>query len=453
MIPRIVLAAFFGATSVLAIKCSLENKCPESAPCCGQFGDCGVGAFCLGGCDPRMSFELESCVPSPTCKDKSLKMNTQDNELHISEYLGDSSKADWVVSGETALDSGNILLTMAKDTPGTVLSSTTYMWYGDVKARMKTSRGRGVVTAFILFSDVKDEIDYEWVGVDLETAQTNFYYQGIPNYENSENVTDLSDTFNNFHDYEIKWTPDTIEFIVDGQTQRSIKKEATWNETANQYDFPQTPARVQLSIWPGGALTNAKGTIDWAGGEIDWNHEDIQDPGFFYATVESVEMKCWDATGRLGSSDGVSYSYDNLRGTNDTVVVSDRNTTIASLQATGSDPNKGAPKPSDDDDNDDDDEDEDDDGPATVPGGIIVQPPREPEDDDSGSGSSSGSSENPSSGPSPGGQPGSNCDTSSFHSDCGEGDEVTTGSGDSSSSKASASALAIIIAGCALYWL
>ena len=73
----------------------------------------------------------------------------------------------------------SLLLTMAPGTVGTVLATSTYMWYGNVKARLKTSRGRGVVTAFILLSDVKDEIDYEYVGVDLETAQTNYYFQGV----------------------------------------------------------------------------------------------------------------------------------------------------------------------------------------------------------------------------------------------------------------------------------
>jgi beta-glucanase (GH16 family) len=69
---------------------------------------------------------------------------------------------------------------MAPGTVGTLLASTHYMWYGNVKATFKTSRGQGVVTAFILLSDVKDEIDYEFVGADLEVAQSNFYNQGTP---------------------------------------------------------------------------------------------------------------------------------------------------------------------------------------------------------------------------------------------------------------------------------
>lgn len=204
MLKSLFLAALMGSSSVLAIDCHRGKKCPKETPCCSreytlhaqcasvlelwvanlvsrvEYGECGVGAFCLGGCDPTTSFSLDSCVPAPTCEDKELKFDSLDNIADIGKYLGDSSKADWVASGEPALHDGNVLLTMPKGSVGTVLSSTTYMWYGNVKARMKTSRGRGVVSAFILFSDVKDEIDYEFVGVDLGTAQTNYYFHGIP---------------------------------------------------------------------------------------------------------------------------------------------------------------------------------------------------------------------------------------------------------------------------------
>lgn len=109
-----------------------------------------------------------------------MSMNSMDGIVDISKYLGDPSKADWVAQGEPALRNGAVLLTMPAKSVGTVLASTTYLWYGSVKATIKTSRGPGVVTAFILYGDVKDEIDYEWVGADLEMSQTNYYFQGIP---------------------------------------------------------------------------------------------------------------------------------------------------------------------------------------------------------------------------------------------------------------------------------
>lgn len=250
------------------------------------------------------------------------------------------------MDGQAVPYQNTLLLTMAPGTVGTVLATSTYLWYGNVKARFKTSRGQGVVTAFILLSDVKDEIDYEYVGVDLGTAQTNYYYQGITNYNQGGNIT-LSDTFNNYHDYEIQWTPDSITWLVDGQVGRVKQRKDTWNSTSNQWAFPQTPARVQISIWPGGLASNAKGTIDWAGGVIDWNGQDVQTNGYYYAQFESVQVKCYNAATAPGTNKGVSYTYDNIAGTNNTVVDGNKPTVLKSLLGTGTNmsadyPNSGS---------------------------------------------------------------------------------------------------------------
>jgi beta-glucanase (GH16 family) len=113
------------------------------------------------------------------CESKTWTWDDLDSVAPNTEYLGDASKADWVSSGEPLQSDGNLILTMAPGSVGTLLASNHYVWYGKTSARMKTSRGAGVITAFILLSDVKDEIDFEWVGVDLETTQTNYYFQGI----------------------------------------------------------------------------------------------------------------------------------------------------------------------------------------------------------------------------------------------------------------------------------
>jgi beta-glucanase (GH16 family) len=108
-------------------------------------------------------------------------MDSLDGIVSVDKYLGDAKSADWVYQGEPVIYNGNVLLTMPPKSVGTVLATTDYVWYGNIKARLKTSRDAGVVTAFILLSDVKDEIDYEFVGTELEIAQTNYYFQGIPN--------------------------------------------------------------------------------------------------------------------------------------------------------------------------------------------------------------------------------------------------------------------------------
>jgi beta-glucanase (GH16 family) len=459
MLRSVVLAALMGASSVLAVACSIDSKCPEKSPCCSQYGECGTGAFCLGGCDPRTSFSIDSCVPAPVCQDLDVKFDSLDSIQDISEYLGDSDKADWVASGEPAIHKDGVLLTMPRGSVGTVISSTNYMWYGNVKARMKTSRGRGVVTAFILFSDVKDEIDYEWVGVDLETSQTNFYFQGIPNYENSANIS-TTDSFNNFHDYEIRWTPDKIEWLIDGELGRTQERKDTWNKTAQHWDYPQTPARVQLSLWPGGLETNPKGTVDWAGGVIDWDHEDIKEVGYFWATVQSVTIECYNGDG-IGSNKKESYIYNDLRGTNDTVEDTDNKHVLASLQATGLDMDKGKKNDDDDEDknNDDDDEkdkddeeDDEDEGPATVPGGISPGQDHSGEDqsEDNSSDNSGGNG-----GDEPPPPPGdSSCERGSFCQGLDESNSNSDGGNDTGDgTRSRASVLAIIVAGFALYWL
>lgn len=159
---------------------------------------------------------------------------------------------------------------------------------------------------------------------------------------NVENITDLSDTYSNFHDYEINWTPDEITWLVDGVSGRTLKRTDTWNSTTNQWDFPQTPSRVELSIWPGGDSSNSQYTIDWAGGAIDWDSTDIQNYGYDFATFSSVTIECYNASSAPGTNTGVSYYYNNIAGTNATVVNGDNATVLASFEGTGTDMDAGA---------------------------------------------------------------------------------------------------------------
>lgn len=279
--------------------------------------------------------------------------------------------------------------------------------------------------------------------------------------ENSENIT-LSNTFSNFHDYEVRWTPDKIQWVVDGKVGRTQDRKDTWNSTAQRWDFPQTPARVQLSLWPGGLASNPKGTVDWAGGLIDWDHPDIKDPGYYYAEIESVSIECYDGKDGLGTNNGKSYIYDDIAGTNDTVVDSDKNTILGSIRATGLDMDKGKKDDKDDKDDDDkdDDKDDDDDDVRTVPGGSTGTVPGSDDDDENGGDSGSGGGGDSSGGGGGGGSPPDNYDPGKFDQGLGSGSDGGSGSGgdgdggnSGSTTKSSASALAMIIASCALYWL
>lgn len=348
-IPSILAVALALSASVVAdsaATCSRDSKCPQSSPCCSQYGQCGSGAYCLGGCDPFSSFSLNSCMPAPICRSADYKLTSTDDIAPNTLYLGDAGNASWVSSGSpqkyTDSNGDQVLLTMPANSVGTLLASTSYVWYGKISAKMKTSKGKGVVTAFILLGDSKDEIDFEFVGVDLNTAQTNFYFQGIPVYTNTKNLT-VDDTFDNYHTYEIDWQPDQTTWSIDGKELRTLKKSDTWNSTDNKFHYPQSPTRIQLSLWPAGDPKNAKGTIDWAGGVIDWSQTAMGNAGYYYAMVQDVSVQCYDPPSGANVTGSKSYIYTGYDGTNNTVAVTNEDTIMKSFLDSGLNPEANAP--------------------------------------------------------------------------------------------------------------
>jgi len=151
------------------------------------------------------------------------------------------------------------------------------------------------------------------------------------------NITVDKDTYKDFVTYELDWKPDSITWSVNGQVGRVLKKSDTWNETAKGYDYPSTPSRVQLSLWPGGLPTNAKGTIDWAGGEIDWKAGDARDVGYYYVTFKEVKIQCYDppSGAKKQGSGSKSYIYDDRAGFESNVVLTDKDTVLKSFLGTG----------------------------------------------------------------------------------------------------------------------
>ncbi|EZF25221.1 hypothetical protein H112_02444 [Trichophyton rubrum D6] len=292
----------------------------------------------------KSSFAVDSCVPMPACKSKTYNWDDLSSVAPNTKYLGDASKADWVSSGEPKSAGGNLLLTMAPSTVGTLLGHNHYMWYGKTTAKLKTSRGRGVVTAFILMSDAKDEIDFEFIGADLTTAQTNYYYQGITDYTHGKNQS-LSNTFDEYHTYEIDWKPETITWSIDGKVIRTLDRDSTMNETTHQYNYPSTPARVQLSLWPAGLSTNGEGTIAWAGGLVDWKSEDIQKNGYYYALFDSVSIECYDPPKSAKVEGSKAYVYTDDSGTEGSVKITDDSTVLKSFLGNGKDKDKDYPSP------------------------------------------------------------------------------------------------------------
>ena len=191
----------------------------------------------------------------------------------------------------------------------------------------------------------------------------------------------MSNSFENTHTYSIDWTPESIIWSIDGEERRTVKRDDTFNETTDKYDYPQTPSRVMLSVWPAGLPSNGEGTIEWAGGLVDWNSEYMQN-GYYYALVKDVTVECYDPPSDAKKSGSKAYKYTDDSGLQDSVAIVDDDTTLASLKATGEDPEinpaasksaaaaAASDKASEDDDEDDEDDEDDkpDREPESVPG-------------------------------------------------------------------------------------
>ncbi|PFH50606.1 glycoside hydrolase family 16 protein [Amanita thiersii Skay4041] len=286
--------------TVTAVSCNVTNPCPASAPCCSEFGFCGSDSYCLGGCNPFSSHALDSCRPNPVCHDSTHVFKDNSRILSNSTFFeGNATEYDWVVDKGNIMNTnttgGELVLLLTQDNGGTRLSSTRYVHYGAITARLKTGRWAGVVTAFITMSDIKDEIDWEFPGAAVTEGQTNYFWQGVipegPN--NGQTTKDLQDTFSTYHDYTIDWQPETLTFLVDGKAVRTVKKSDTFDASGVAH-YPSTPSRIQLSLWPAGIPSSAPGTVQWAGGMIDWNDPDYKSAGHFYARIQSVTVKCSD---------------------------------------------------------------------------------------------------------------------------------------------------------------
>lgn len=319
-----VLLALAAGVARATSTCNVTSPCSLStAPCCSEFGFCGTNNFCLGGCNPYASKSLSSCRPEPLCQDSQYTFTDQSRILSNSTLFdGNSSKYDWVIDkGSIQNNNGDVVLVLTQTNGGTRLSSTRYVYYGTINAKLKTGRWGGVVTAFITMSDIKDEIDWEFPGATTTSGQSNYFWQGvIPDKTQGQTHDGLSDTYSNYHDYTIDWQPDQLTWSIDGKVVRTLKKTDTIGADGVAR-YPSTPSRIQLSIWPAGIAGTPQGTVTWAGGMINWNDADYKSAGHFYASFNQVTIKCSTASAAPTGSNITSYVYSGSKNQSSTPTI------------------------------------------------------------------------------------------------------------------------------------
>ena len=152
---------------------------------------------------------------------------------------------------------GGALLTLreehavVRDYTSASLSSRKDYRYGRFVAELKPARTAGLITGLFLHrNSPRQEIDIEFLGNDTTKLLVNVFYN--PGYEGARMeygyrgtpaLIELGfDAADDFHRYEIDWTPTTIRWSVDG---RLVHHRLQWDPTP----IPHLPMRFHLNLW------------------------------------------------------------------------------------------------------------------------------------------------------------------------------------------------------------
>ena len=136
-----------------------------------------------------------------------------------------------------------------------------YGWY---QSRFKAAKGNGLVTSFFTFYATpkgkymdNDEIDFEITGNNTREVKLNYYNDHTTGVEHPEGllqkpITLGFDAAEGFHDYAIHWTPNSIEWFIDGKLKHT--------ETGSLGPLPAHPGKAIVNLWAG-----TKKVSGWAG--------------------------------------------------------------------------------------------------------------------------------------------------------------------------------------------
>ncbi|KAL4810095.1 concanavalin A-like lectin/glucanase domain-containing protein [Aspergillus unguis] len=238
-----------------------------------------------------------------------------DAALGTSHFWGFNETLDeklWnATTGEIKYTDDGAEFTIASKLQSPTLQSTFYIFGGILEFHAKMAKGGGIVSSVVLQSDDLDEIDWEWVGYNTTQIQTNYYSKGVTDYDNGGfYYVDNADT--EWHNYTTHWTQEKLEWWVDGELLRTLTYDDAKNGTEST--FPQTPCNIRFGIWPAGDPKNPIGTIEWAGGEVDY------DAGPYTMYIKDVRIEDFN----IGSKE---YEYSDKTGSWDSINIIKGNST------------------------------------------------------------------------------------------------------------------------------
>lgn len=212
-------------------------------------------------CDPTK----EDNCPNPPALGTDFNKTWDASDHELSKDLWNVTAG---ISGDRSLidfDDEGMHFSILKHGDSVTVKTAFYIFFGSVEVKMRAAPGRGVISTLNLLSDDLDEIDWEIFGANGTSAGSNYYGKGdldqlFGEYHDVQGAAPQED----FHTYGIEWTEDKLIWLLDGEVVREVGY-------APAGEYPQTPSYVNLGLWAGGDPDNNEGTIEWAGGETEYD--------------------------------------------------------------------------------------------------------------------------------------------------------------------------------------
>lgn len=203
----------------------------------------------------------------------------------LMKYNGDAAAAPFVFeSGYLGQGSEGVLLEMnAAHTSR--LSTSHYLLYGNVTARLRHNATAGLVTSFGTASDVGDAIVFEVGGTNKSRVATNLAALGNAPSALGVDAKVPHFSFENWHNYTIAWTPNKITWLVDQNVVRSVTRAQA------ESHFPRSPSRILFTV-RGTTSGSSKRERQWAGGTLDMTGTAFRDRGYYAQELSHLQVTC-----------------------------------------------------------------------------------------------------------------------------------------------------------------
>ncbi|KAM3373814.1 hypothetical protein P3S68_012528 [Capsicum galapagoense] len=130
-----------------------------------------------------------------------------------------------------------------------------------IRLKLPSKKTNGVITAFYLISDdanqggIHDELDFEFIGTGGK-FQTNLFANDMGGREEVHQLP--FDPSQDYHTYQILYTPQRVVFFVDYMPIRTFK-----NNIDRGINYPTKPMWIEASLWYSDSAGWA-GYVDWA---------------------------------------------------------------------------------------------------------------------------------------------------------------------------------------------